>query len=482
MLGFISKIFGGSKSEKDVKKVEPYVAKINGFFSSYQSLTNDQLREKTNEFRQRIRKHLEEIDTEIAARNAEAEALPFNDLMGKDAIYQQVDKLKKDRDKKIEEALDELMPEAFAVVKETARRFKENQEVVSTATQLDRDLSVKKKYITIDGDKAIYQNTWTAAGGEVTWNMVHYDVQLIGGMVLHQGKISEMATGEGKTLVSTLPAYLNALAGEGVHIVTVNDYLARRDQEWNGTIFEWLGLTVDCIDKHQPNTEDRRKAYLADITYGTNNEFGFDYLRDNMVHTPEEMVQRKHHYAMVDEVDSVLIDDARTPLIISGPVPKGDDQQYHIHKPRIQQLVQEQERIVRNCLNEAKKRFAEGEDDAKGGGLYLFRAHRGLPKYGPVIKFLSEPGIKVKMQKAENYYLQDQQRNMHIVDEELLFHIDEKNNSVELTEKGLNMITRSGEDPDFFVLPDIGVKLAEVEKSSIPAEEKLQQKEVILNE
>ena len=482
MLGFISKIFGGSKSEKDVKKIEPYVGKINHFFNSYQSLSNDQLRNKTQEFRQRIKEHLSEIDAEIAAKNTSAEELPFNDLMGKDAIYQEVDKMKKDRDKKIEEVLLEILPEAFAAVKETARRFKESTDITSSATQLDRDLSVKKDYITIESDKSVFKNTWTAAGGEVTWNMVHYDVQLIGGAVLHSGKISEMATGEGKTLVSTLPAYLNALPGEGVHIVTVNDYLARRDQEWNGTIFEWLGITVDCIDKHQPNTEERRKAYLADITYGTNNEFGFDYLRDNMVHTPDEMVQRKHHYAMVDEVDSVLIDDARTPLIISGPVPKGDDQQYHILKPRILQLVQEQERIIRNCLNEAKKRITEGDDDAKGGGLHLFRAHRGLPKYGPVIKFLSEPGIKVKMQKAENYYLQDQQRHMHIVDEELLFHIDEKNNSVDLTDKGLTMITRSGEDPEFFILPDIGVRLADVEKSEATTEEKLHQKEAILNE
>ena len=482
MLGFISKIFGGSKSEKDVKKIEPYVGKVNHFFTSYQSLSNDQLRNKTQEFRQRIKEHLAEIDGEIIAKNAAAEALPFNDLMDKDAIYQEVDKLKKDRDKEIEVILEKILPEAFAVVKETSRRFKENEDIISTATQLDRDLSVKKNYITIDGDKSVFKNTWTAAGGEVTWNMVHYDVQLIGGAVLHSGKIAEMATGEGKTLVSTLPAYLNALPGEGVHIVTVNDYLARRDQEWNGTIFEWLGITVDCIDKHQPNTEDRRKAYLADITYGTNNEFGFDYLRDNMVHTPDEMVQRKHHFAMVDEVDSVLIDDARTPLIISGPVAKGDDQQFHIHKPRILQLVQEQERIVRNCLTEAKKRFAEGDDDPKGGGLYIYRAHRGLPKYGPVIKFLSEPGIRVKMQKAENYYMQDQLRNMHIVDEELLFQIDEKNNSVDLTDKGLTMITRSGEDPEFFVLPDIGVKLAEVEKSADSTEEKLHHKEAILND
>lgn len=482
MLGFVSKLFGGNKSEKDVKKISPKVEEINKHFAAFASISNDQLRNKTQEFRQRIKTHLTEIDNQIAERNKAAEDLPFNDLLGKDAIYQEVDKLKKDRDKKIEEVLEEILPEAFATVKETARRFKENTEIVSTATQLDRDLSVKKNYITIDGDKSVFQNSWTAAGGQVTWNMVHYDVQLIGGAVLHSGKIAEMATGEGKTLVSTLPAYLNALAGEGVHIVTVNDYLARRDQEWNGTIFEWLGITVDCIDKHQPNSEDRRKAYQADITYGTNNEFGFDYLRDNMVHTPEEMVQRKHHFAMVDEVDSVLIDDARTPLIISGPVAKGDDQQFHIHKPRVQSLVQEQERIVRASLNEARKLFEKGEDDPKTGGLHLFRAFRGLPKYGPLIKFLSEPGNRVKMQKAENYYLQDQSRNMKIVDEELLFHIDEKNNSVDLTDKGHNMITRTGEDPDFFVLPDIGVKLAEVEKNGHTQEEKLQQKETLLND
>ena len=480
MAGFFQKLFGGSKSEKDVKKIEPIVTKINGFFASYQSLTNDQLRGKTQEFRNRIKEHLKSTDDEIVAKNKQAEELPFNDLTGKDTIYQEVDALKKERDKKIEEALKEILPEAFAVVKETARRFKENAEVVATVTQLDRDLSIKRENIRIEGDKSIYKNTWLAAGGEITWNMVHYDVQLIGGFVLHEGKIAEMATGEGKTLVSTLPAYLNALAGEGVHIVTVNDYLARRDQEWNGPIFEWLGITVDCIDKHQPNSEERRKAYQADITYGTNNEFGFDYLRDNMVHSPEEMVQRKHHYAMVDEVDSVLIDDARTPLIISGPVPKGEDQQFHVHKPRIQQLVEAQERIVRSCLTEAKKRFAEGDDDPKGGGMYLFRAHRGLPKYSPVIKFLSEPGIKVKMQKAENYYLQDQQRNMHVIDNELLFHIDEKNNSVDLTDKGIAMITKSGEDPEFFILPDIGVKLAEIEKSEENADDKLHQKEAVL--
>jgi preprotein translocase subunit SecA len=482
MTGFFSKIFGSSKSEKDVKKIQPIVEKINQYFTSYHSLTNDELRNKSQEFRHHIKEYLSGIDNEIASKNKQAEELPFNDLLGKDAIYQEVDKLKKDKDKKIEEILKEILPEAFAVVKETARRFKENTEIISTATQLDRDLSVKKDYVKIDGDKSIFKNSWTAAGGSITWNMVHYDVQLIGGMVLHEGKISEMATGEGKTLVSTLPAYLNALAGEGVHIVTVNDYLARRDQEWNGPIFEWLGITVDCIDKHEPNSEERRKAYYADITYGTNNEFGFDYLRDNMVHAPEEMVQRKHHFAMVDEVDSVLIDDARTPLIISGPVPKGEDQQFHIHKPRIQQLVEAQERIVRSCLMEAKKRFAEGDDDPKGGGMYLFRANRGLPKYGPLIKFLSEPGIRVKMQKAENYYLQDQQRNMHIIDEDLFFSIDEKNNSVDLTDKGITMITKSGEDPEFFILPDIGVKLSEVEKSETTDEEKLHEKEAVLND
>lgn len=490
MAGLFSSLFGSSKSEKDVKKIWPRVTEINQHFASYQSITNDQLRNKTNEFRARIKEYLKEIDAEIADKTKQADELPYNDLLGKDAIYQEVDKLKKDRDKKIEEVLDEILPEAFAVVKETAKRFKENKEIVSTATQLDRDLSVERQYVRIvpgssdgDPDKSIFKNTWTAAGGEITWNMVHYDVQLVGGIVLHQGKIAEMATGEGKTLVSTLPAYLNALAGEGVNIVTVNDYLARRDSEWNGTIFEWLGLRVDCIDKHNPNTEERRNAYMADITYGTNNEFGFDYLRDNMVHSADEMVQRKHHYAMVDEVDSVLIDDARTPLIISGPVPRGEEQQFHIHKPRVQQLVEAQEKIVRAQLNEARKKFAEGDDDPKSGGLNLFRAYRGLPKYGPTIKFLSEPGIKVKMQKAENYYLQDQQRNMHIVDEELLFHIDEKNNQVDLTDKGLNMITKTGEDTEFFILPDIGVRLAELEKQDgLDKEVLLKKKEEILND
>ncbi|HRN46427.1 MAG TPA: preprotein translocase subunit SecA, partial [Niabella sp.] len=402
MFGFVSKIFGGSKSEKDAKKLEPTILKVNQFFTEYQSLSNDQLRSKTNEFKKRIQEHLSAIDKQIIELNEKADGLSHTELIEKDNIYQEVDELKKQRDKEIEKALNDILPEAFAVVKETARRFKENTEIISTATDLDRDLSVRSEYVKIDGDKSIFSNSWTAAGGKITWNMVHYDVQLIGGAVLHSGKIAEMATGEGKTLVSTLPAYLNALSGEGVHIVTVNDYLARRDQEWNGPIFEWLGLKVDCIDKHQPNSHERRQAYLADIIYGTNNEFGFDYLRDNMVHTAEEMVQRKHHFAMVDEVDSVLIDDARTPLIISGPVEKGDDQQFHIHQPRVRQLYQEQERIVRNELNQAKKLIESGQDDPQKGGLHLFRAFRGLPKYNPLIKFLSEPGIKVKLQKAEN--------------------------------------------------------------------------------
>lgn len=484
MLKFIAKLFGGSKSEKDVQQIMPIVQKISQFYQEYRSLTNDELRNKTVEFRQRIQEHLKEIDTVIESKKQAAEALPEGDIHGRDAIYQEVDKLKKDRDEKIEEALAAIQAEAFAVVKETARRFKENAELEATATTLDRELSVQKDYVQIRGDRSVFKNTWTAAGGAVTWNMVHYDVQLIGGSVLHQGKIAEMATGEGKTLVSTLPAYLNALAGEGVHIVTVNDYLARRDSEWNGTIFEWLGLRVDCIDKHEPNSEARRNAYLADITYGTNNEFGFDYLRDNMVHTPEEMVQRKHHFAMVDEVDSVLIDDARTPLIISGPIGHNTgEQQFFELKPRIEKLVDAQKRATNQFLNDAKKKIAEGNDDAKDGGLSLFRAHRGLPKNSALIKFLSEPGIRVKLQKTENYYLADQQREMPKADEELFFYIDEKSNSVELTDKGIQLITRSGEDPNFFILPDISLSLAAVDHDTVATtEEKLHRKEQIITD
>lgn len=483
MLQFISKLFGGNKSEKDIKAISPLVSAINQHFASYNSLSNDELRGKTTEFKTRIKQHIADIDNEIADLKSKAESLPFNEIVQKDEIYQQVDKLAKKRNEKIEEALNIILPEAFAVVKETARRFSENSEIEATATDLDRELSIKKPHIVINDDKVIYKNKWLAGGNEITWNMVHYDVQLLGGIVLHQGKIAEMATGEGKTLVSTLPAYLNALADEGVHIVTVNDYLAKRDSEWNGTIYEFLGLTVDCIDRHTPNSADRRKAYQASITYGTNNEFGFDYLRDNMVHNPDEMVQRKHHYAMVDEVDSVLIDDARTPLIISGPVSKGgDDQQYIQLKPRVHQLVEAQKQIVNKALIDAKKLIAEGKDDPKDGGLWLMRAYRGLPKHTALIKYLSEPGIKVKLQKSENFYLADQQKQMHIVDDELYFHIDEKNNQVELTDKGLQYITRSGEDPNFFVLPDLSILLSEIEKSNESTDDKLQKKELVLNE
>lgn len=483
MLGIISKLFGGNKSEKDVKKIIPQIAKINECFVQLQSLSNDELRNKTNEFRAKIGAHLSDIDKDIQDKKNQAELLPAEDIAERDAIYREIDDLKKERDQKIEEVLLEILPEAFAVVKETGRRFKENETIESTATDLDRELATKKDFISIQGEKSIYKNSWTAAGNIVKWNMVHYDVQLIGGYVLHSGKIAEMATGEGKTLVSTLPAYLNALSGEGVHIVTVNDYLAKRDSEWNGPIFEWLGLRVDCIDKHEPNSDARRKAYNADIVYGTNNEFGFDYLRDNMVHSPDEMVQRKHHYAMVDEVDSVLIDDARTPLIISGPVGHSDNtQQFFDLKPRIEKLVESQKKAVNQFLIEAKKKIGEGNDDPKDGGLALMRAYRGLPKNGALIKFLSEPGIRVKLQKSENYYLADQQKEMRKVDEELYFVIDEKNNQVELTDKGLNLITRSGEDPEFFILPDIAVKLAAIEKSTVNADEKIKLKEQLINE
>ncbi len=484
MLGFLSKLMGGNKSEKDVKQIQPLVGQINEHFQQYQAISNDELRGKTIEFRQRIAEYVKPVADEIASLQKQAGELEESDIQTKDAIYKDIDELKKDKDKKLEEILSQILPEAFAVVKETARRFSANTEIVAAATELDRELSVRKDYIRIEGDTAVYNNSWNAAGSLITWNMVHYDVQLIGGIALHQGKIAEMATGEGKTLVSTLPAYLNALAGEGVHIVTVNDYLARRDSEWNGTIFEWLGLRVDCIDKHQPNTPARHNAYMADIVYGTNNEFGFDYLRDNMVHNPSEMVQRKHHYAMVDEVDSVLIDDARTPLIISGPVGHSDNtQQFFDLKPRIEKLVEAQKRAVNTFLNEARKKMAEGNDDPKDGGLALFRAQRGLPKSSALIKFLSEPGIRVKMQRTENYYLADQQREMPKADEELYFYIDEKNNSVELTDKGIQMITRAGEDPHFFVIPDIGVDLAAIDNDTVTeAEQKRHNKEALLND
>ena len=483
MIGIISKMFGGNKSEKDVKKINPIVAKTNAFVASYQQLSNDELRNNTNVFKARIAEHLKDIDLQIGELKEQAEALENGDMENRDRLYKEIDALKKDRDAKTETILDEIMPEAFATVKETSRRFKENERLESTATDMDRTLAKRKDNVLIDGDKAIYKNTWTAAGGLITWNMVHYDVQLIGGAVLHSGRIAEMATGEGKTLVSTLPSYLNALTGQGVHLVTVNDYLARRDSEWNAPIFEWLGISVDCIDKHQPNSDARRDAYNADLVYGTNNEFGFDYLRDNMVHSPDEMVQRKHHFAMVDEVDSVLIDDARTPLIISGPVGHSDNtQQFFDLKPRIEKLVEAQRKATNQFLIEAKKKIAEGNDDPKDGGLALMRAHRGLPKNSALIKFLSEAGMRVKLQKSENYYLADQQKHMPKVDAELYFSIDEKNNQVELTDNGIQLITKSGEDPEFFILPDIATKLGEIDKTDLEADEKLQRKENLMNE
>ncbi len=480
MIGFLSKLFGGSKSDKDVKRLVPIVTEINRVYSELNTLSHDQLRGKTQEFRARIKEYLADVDAEIAAKKTEAEQ--HEDLHEREAIYNEIDKLVKKRDGQIEEILEKILPEAFAVVKEAARRFKENTEIEATATALDRDLALERDNMRIDGDRVIYKNSWTAAGNTVTWNMLHYDVQLIGGIVLHEGKIAEMATGEGKTLVSTLPAYLNALTGEGVHLVTVNDYLARRDQEWNGPLFEFLGITVDCIDKHQPNSERRRNAYMADIVYGTNNEFGFDYLRDNMVHHTSEMVQRKHHFAMVDEVDSVLVDDARTPLIISGPVPKGDEQQFHALKPRIERLVEAQRRVINQSLTEAKRLISENKSDKDNGGLHLYRAHRGLPKNNALIKFLSEEGNRQILLKAENHFIGEQQRHMPKVDAELYFTIDEKNNSVDLTEKGLALITQTGEDPNFFILPDIGTELADIDKMSASPEEKAQRKDAMLQD
>ena len=484
MLNFLqkglSKIFG-SKSNRDIKSVEPIVTEINLHFEQYQQLNHDELRNKTQSFKERIKEYLSEIDAQIAELTQKAE-VDNADLDEKEEIFAKVDKLNKERDEAIEEVLNEILPEAFAVVKEAARRFSTNEFLRVIATDLDRELAVKNPHIKIDGNTAIYPNKWTAAGGEIVWNMVHYDVQLMGGVVLHRGKISEMATGEGKTLVSTLPAYLNALAGCGVHLVTVNDYLARRDSEWNGLLFNFLGITVDCIDKHEPHSDGRKAAYLADITYGTNNEFGFDYLRDNMVRTAEEQVQRKLHFAMVDEVDSVLIDDARTPLIISGPVPKGDEQMFHELKPRIEKLVAAQKKVTQQFLLDAKKLITEGKTGHKEGegGLALFRAHRGLPKNTALIKFLSEVGMKQILMKAENYYLQDQQKEMPIADAQLYFVIDEKNNQIDLTEKGIELITSSGEEKDFFVMPDIGGLIAEVENEPISHEEKLTKKDAVL--
>ena len=482
MLGFLAKVFG-SKSERDIKLIQPTVGKINEEFAKLASISNDDLRAKTIEFKERIKTFLTEIDGKIGGLKTEAESDELS-LQQKTALYDEVDALMKDRDSELEKVLEELLPEAFAVVKETSRRFSENEFLEVTATDFDKNYAAKRKNVSIEGDKAKWANKWDAAGTEVEWNMIHYDVQLIGGMVLHSGKVAEMATGEGKTLVSTLPAYLNALAGNGVHIVTVNDYLARRDSEWNGPLFEFHGLRVDCIDKHEPNSEERRQAYAADITYGTNNEFGFDYLRDNMSQTPDQLVQRKLHFAMVDEVDSVLIDDARTPLIISGPIPKGDEHEFYELKPRIERLVNAQKSYVTQALNEAKKLINAGKNGTEEGegGIALLRAFRGLPKNKALIKFLSETGMRSLLLKVENYYMADQSKNMPKVDSELFFYIDEKNNQVELTEKGIELITQSGEDPSFFILPDVGTEIADLEKSDETGEEKVIKKDALMRD
>jgi preprotein translocase subunit SecA len=481
MLNFISKLFG-SKSDRDVKSILPIVEKVKAEFAKLGGLTNDELRAKTIGFKETIAAGLAAIDGEIGAIKERIEENPNLDVNEKVELYTQLDKLEKDRNKELEEILMRILPEGFAVVKETALRFKENKTIEVTATQFDRDLAARKQNVIIKGDKAIHHNTWLAAGNEVTWDMVHYDVQLIGGIVLHQGKIAEMATGEGKTLVATLPAYLNALAGQGVHIVTVNDYLARRDSEWMGPLYEFHGLSVDCIDKHEPNSEERRNAYQSDIIFGTNNEFGFDYLRDNMTRSPEELVQGKLHFAMVDEVDSVLIDDARTPLIISGPIPRGDEHEFYELKPRIERLVNAQKNYVNGVLNEAKKLIAEGKSGPEEGGLALLRAFRGLPKSKALIKYLSEGGNRNLLQKTENFYMQDQSKEMHKVDAELFFVIDEKNNQVELAEKGIELITASGEDPHFFVMPDVGTEISDIEKSDLPAEEKVGRKDELMRD
>ncbi|REE05859.1 preprotein translocase subunit SecA [Marinoscillum furvescens] len=474
----IAKIFG-TKAEKDIKLITPIVAQINAEFAKLSSLTDDELRGKTAKLKGIIADKLKHIDDELQALHDRVEQEEGLDIHEKEAIFEKIDALEEKRDEELEGVLNEIQPVAYAVVKETARRLAENKQLVVTATMMDKELALRKENVQISGETATWLNKWKAAGNDVEWNMVHYDVQLIGGVVLHQGKVAEMATGEGKTLVATLPAYLNALAGRGVHVVTVNDYLAKRDSEWNAPLFEFHGLRVDCIDRHQPNSVDRKQAYEADIIYGTNNEFGFDYLRDNMTRNPEELVQRKHHFAMVDEVDSVLIDEARTPLIISGPIPKGDEHEFYDLKPRISRLVEAQKKIVSDYLIQAKKHIKEGNEAE--AGLPLFRAYRGLPKYKPLIKFLSETGIRAVLQKTENFYLQDNQKMMPEADEPLYFTIDEKHNSIDLTEKGIDLITGAGEDPNFFILPDIGDEVAKLENNNdIEESDKLKRKEEVI--
>jgi len=479
-MSFINSIlraFVGDKSEKDVKAIQPLLAKIKTFESNLASLTHDELRAKTAFFKQKIKDARAENDAKIATLQEEVEQIA--DIDKREDIYSSIDTLEKEAYDISEKVLMEILPEAFAVVKETARRFKENTQIKVVATPKDIELSGTKSYVTLEGDHAVWANSWNAAGKEITWDMIHYDVQLIGGVVLHQGKIAEMQTGEGKTLVATLPLYLNALTGNGVHLVTVNDYLAKRDSTWKAPLFEFHGLTVDCIDNHQPNTESRRKAYEADITYGTNNEFGFDYLRDNMAHSPQDLVQRKHNYAIVDEVDSVLIDDARTPLIISGPVPQGDRHEFNELRPKVDNLVSLQRNLATQFLTEAKKLIKEG--NTKDGGFQLLRAYRSLPKNKALIKFLSEEGIKQLLQKTENFYMQDNNREMPKVDEALYFVIEEKNNQVELTDNGIKFLSKDT-DENFFVLPDIGTEIARIEKMKLEKEAEAEEKEKLFQD
>jgi preprotein translocase subunit SecA len=475
---FISSLFG-NKSTRDIKEVTPLLNKVIEAYEKVVPLSNDQLRSLSSELKQTVKEAVREGEQEIATLKEKAESDQVA-LAEKEELYGRIDKLEKEINESLKEVLIRILPEAFSVIKETARRFKENEEIEVTANDFDRDLAAVKNNVVIRENKAIWKNRWIAGGNEIRWDMVHYDVQLIGGIVLHTGKIAEMATGEGKTLVATLPVFLNALAGRGVHLVTVNDYLARRDAEWMGPLYEFHGLSVDCIDKHQPNSEDRRKAYAADITFGTNNEFGFDYLRDNMAINPGDLVQRKHNYAIVDEVDSVLIDDARTPLIISGPVAKGENQLFDELKPRVENLVSAQRKLVSDVIIQARK--ALGEDDTEQGGFLLLRAFKGLPKNKTLIKLLSEQGNKALLLKTENFYMQEKNKNMHKVTDELYFVIDEKINSIELTDKGIDLITTTSDDENFFILPDIGSEVADLEKSGLSAEEKILKKDVLLQE
>ncbi len=483
MLGFLKKIMG-DKASRDMKALNPIVQEIHKAYETIKNLSNDELRAKTQEFKKRIEEYISEEENKIAELQDKINNNPDLETDEKEKLYNQIDKLKNRSYEKSQEILDKILPEAFAVMKETAKRFKENDEVIVTASDYDGELASKMDNVYIKDGKAHYKNEWMAGGNLIKWDMVHYDVQLIGGIVLHQGKIAEMATGEGKTLVATLPVYLNALPGKGVHVVTVNDYLAKRDAEWMGMLFMFHGLKVDCIDKHQPNTQDRRNAYLADITYGTNNEFGFDYLRDNMTSNPEEMVQREHNYAIVDEVDSVLIDDARTPLIISGPTPKGENQEFDNLKPDVLKLYNAQKSLVTKIIAEAKRLLQDksNPENVKKAGELLLRAYHGLPKNKALIKLLSEEGNKALMQKTESFYLQEQAKHMHKIDDELYFVIDEKNNSVELTEKGIDLLTESYNDPNFFIMPNIGEEIANLEKQNLPEKELLEKKSELIND